>query len=725
MVVLLPLLAPLAASAQQPQRQVNPAVQAIREINPTTSSELIWAIRALMNMSEYGEANRYVTRLLALELDEAGLLELHDEYGSGIFFRMGRDAELSEEGQDFGFLVLDAANRAASDPQRLRRLVSNLDNPDPAVRYHSVVDLKYAGVDSVGPLLEALDNPQLDRLHDAVRGTLIELGEASIEPLIAALQSPSEEVLATAMEVLGELEARRALPYLVRPLVDPNSSPRLRQAAERAFTQIAQAAPSPAESEIFLRDRARAHYGDVTPLVADEDGLYEIWRWSGEDRLPFPLRLELRDASLVVAADLAADLHTLWPENDDYRRLFLSTHLESEKVIGGYGAPLATGPGTFHDLAASAGTDAIEEVLIEAVHHDRPAAAMGAIEVLGNIGTADLLTSTNGQPRPLVAALRHPDRRVRFFAAKALMTIDPTMAYPGSSHLLESLDYFVRSAAQRRALIVHPRSVDAQTLVGMLHEIGYEADAASTGRQAFDLAVRQPDYEFLLISDAIDLPVARELIHELRQDPRTATLPIGLMAREHTLDRTQRLAAGDDLTESFPRPHDVQGLSFQLGRMLSLADRHLVEEGERILQARLALEWLEQILTDRHRYRFYSVLEMEEPAIAALFVRELTQPAAKVLALLATADAQTALLEMASQTARPLTQRRAAADAFARAVEQRGVMLTTAQIHRQYDRYNQSARLDAETQEILGSLLDAIEAPTAGDTLAGDESAEQ
>jgi hypothetical protein len=62
---------------------------------------------------------------------------------------------------------------------------------------------------------------------------------------------------------------------------------------------------------------------------------------------------------------------------------------------------------------------------------------------------------------------------------------------------------------------------------------------------------------------------------------------------------------------------------------------------------------------------------------------------------------------------RPISDRQAAAAAFAQAVTSRGLFLTQQQIATQFDRYNASERLDAETQAVLGSLLDAIEAPTA------------
>jgi hypothetical protein len=67
---------------------------------------------------------------------------------------------------------------------------------------------------------------------------------------------------------------------------------------------------------------------------------------------------------------------------------------------------------------------------------------------------------------------------------------------------------------------------------------------------------------------------------------------------------------------------------------------------------------------------------------------------------------------LASQPGRPLEDRQAAAEAFADAVQRRGLLLTRSEILLQYDRYNRSESLDAGTQQVLGQILDAIEAPS-------------
>ena len=91
---------------------------------------------------------------------------------------------------------------------------------------------------------------------------------------------------------------------------------------------------------------------------------------------------------------------------------------------------------------------------------------------------------------------------------------------------------------------------------------------------------------------------------------------------------------------------------------------------------------------------------------------ELTVPACEVLAHLGTPEAQRALVELASRRGQPIAARSAAAAAFRLNTEKFGVLLSAAEVRRQYDRYKQSGQQDAATQRVFSSLLDSIEAPT-------------
>ncbi|MEE9601667.1 MAG: hypothetical protein V3V75_00075, partial [Thermoguttaceae bacterium] len=59
----------------------------------------------------------------------------------------------------------------------------------------------------------------------------------------------------------------------------------------------------------------------------------------------------------------------------------------------------------------------------------------------------------------------------------------------------------------------------------------------------------------------------------------------------------------------------------------------------------------------------------------------------------------------------PIELRRGALKAFRYNTEKNGILLTTVEIQQQYDNYNASAHLDADTQHLLALVLDCLEGP--------------
>jgi hypothetical protein len=96
----------------------------------------------------------------------------------------------------------------------------------------------------------------------------------------------------------------------------------------------------------------------------------------------------------------------------------------------------------------------------------------------------------------------------------------------------------------------------------------------------------------------------------------------------------------------------------------------------------------------------------------ALFIPELAPQATTILANTGTPEAQKALVELASRWTQPLTRRKEAVDALWDNTAGHGILLTSAEILRQYDRYNASESLDRSSQQVLSAILNCLEAPT-------------
>jgi HEAT repeat protein len=692
------------------RERLQPVLDAITETRPSSPVELIGAINSLIDLNQPDEAKKYITKLLALKLNDEALYVLQRRVGSGVFFKLAGDQRYHPEGKELADEVLIAAQKQSRDPKRLALLIKQLSDPAPEVRSGALSDLKSGGIDAVLLMIAAMGDDARRDEHARIRYSLAQMGSIVVEPLIGTLASPSANLKAQAIEILGLLEARRATPYLIHPLLSSKQPHPVREAAKFALDRIVRAIPTEKGGEAYLYQRIVSLTSGDLPRRPDAEGNIELWLWDPARKLPVAITYAAADAALVEAAQLAVDLYDLRPESVEYRRLYLLAILESAKLVNGLDRSLPTGKGSARELAGRTGVEAVEDLLVEAIRQNRIAAAIGAVEVLGDIGNEQVLLSQGGDVRPLVEALSHTDRRLRFAAAEAIIKIDPHHDYAGASLLPETLGYLASTAGVRRVLIGHPQSATAQSLVGMLAEMGFEADTATTGRQFFFKATESPDYEFLLLSDAISQPSLNETLQALRTDRRTGSLPIGIMAREERLSQLQLEAAEDDkLTLVFPRPHERATLELQVQRLIPNAGRQAISGEERARHAAAALAWLSRLAENQGRYGFYDLLRQVPQAERALYGGAASRPAAEVLGLIGSSRAQQALVDFASQGARPIADRQAAATAFKTAVARRGLLLYDADIDLQYDRYNQSESLDAATQQVLGDVLDVIE----------------
>lgn len=694
------------------EKEEDPAVLTIRESDPKTPDELIFAIETLFDMDRPVETKFYIRKLIDLRPNQEVLAGLQRNLGSAFFFRLSRAEVLKPEGEQLGRAVLRAAYEASRDPARLRALVKQLSEPSFGVRQQAIEDLRGVGMGAIPSFLEALADPGRSNEHPQIRAAVVQFGDAMVAPMLGALETPDEGLRVQVMEILGQLKSRRAVKSLVGPYLFADSPPAVRQAADRAIVAIVGEAPTRYDVEQYLYRRAKEYYAGELPGPLDDEYRVEMWHWAEKQKTSVPRRYAPADASRMMAARLARDLAKVAPDNADFRRFLLLTNLDFAKTEAGLDRPLPKDEGTIYGVASAAGVEVVEDVLAYAMENGHIVAAVAAAELLGDLGDVKLVQSDAGQPRPITSALRHGDRRLRMAAASAIMKLDPKRPYAGSSYLLETFGYVIRTAGSRRALVVHPRVEKAQSLVGILNQIGFAADPARTGREAFLLAAKNPDYEFMLVNDAINYPDANETIQMFRRDPRISRLVIGLMTREHRIEWGKRFAELDPLVESFPQPHDPKLMAFQVARLLELASRGLVSHDERMEQAASALDYLTRLAENREDYVFYDLYRQQDAIQSAFFVPELSAKAARLMGLLGNARAQSALVTLASQQARPLTERQAAVQGFAAAVERCGLLLKRDEILLQYDRYNQSETLDAGTQQVLADILDAIEAPS-------------
>lgn len=733
-----------APASAAPTEPTDPFLVSVAALTGDTPADLLRAVELLVDYGRADEAKKYLDRLLAMKPDAAALAALHTRFRSGLFFRLANHPGLQPEGSAFADAVLLAANQAARSPEELEKRLQQAIAANPTLRRQARVDLRESGDAGINAVLKSLADPGKAAQHDLLRETLIELllpaasgrAFAGADPLsemvVAALESDHPEFLLQLIDVTSELRLRNAIPALVRlytvgpgantaagsdsPAADAASlsaeqMAQVKTAAGQALQRLTGRVPEMWEAEAYLERACLAQL--QASMVPEEEQREPVvrWEWNRSEQQVVARVVVPADAALVDAARLARELYRLSGAGPRFQRIYLTANLASEKALRGSQLPLPDGPGTMAAMATAAGTLALEGVLAESLEKGYVMSALAALELLAKTGDKTLVASADGQPRPLVVALRHEDPQVRFAAAETILALDPPSSFPGGSYLPEVLTYFAGSSGTRRVLIVDPRNDRGTTLAGMLVELGFEADTCGTGREALRMASRYPDYQFALLSSAIGEPPIAELCQQLRRDPLTRKLPLGVMESSQTSWRLEGRLEGIPLVEIFPRPHSAATLSDQVARLLRRAGRDRLDVEDRTRQAKRALAGLAQLAKDPHRHPTWDIMQAEDRVRRALETPYLAVDATAVLGYLATPTAQRTLVTLASQPDQPLAVRQAAADAFREAAKRRGILLTRGEILQQYAVYNRSAELDEATQQVLGQLLDTLESP--------------
>lgn len=685
----------------------DPAVLAVLESRPQTPFELLRAIQILTDLGQPKLALPFVKQLTGQQLDQEQQAALFKKFPSATLMRLARNADLVKEIGPFIDGLYQAADAMRRNPARLAEWIKHLSDPSEAVRAQATQALLLAGDAVVAPLVAVMADPAREKEHRLAKRVLVQLGNEGVPPLLGVLESPSDLVKTQVVEVLGAIQAEKAVASLMAPLVSPQSSLALRAMTAAAVQRISGRVPSSVEAMQLLEHAVRRRLADSLVEGPQADGVVEVWQWDTAKNESVPVNYDATGAKLADALRLAADLRTLDTEDPERRRLYLITLLQAAKLGLGLDRPLPTDQGTPYAVAASFGPHAIEDALGGAMAGGYIPAAIAAAQILGDIGKFDLLAHAGPASSILARAAAHSDRRLRFTATEAILKLAPREPFAGSSAVTQSLGYFAGSYGVPRILIAHPLSAEGGKLAGLAAALGYEADVATTGRQAFEFATSSPDYELALVHAAINRPAADELLAQLRRDRRTAQLPVGFISPLNDLERVQSFARRSGDVEAFLQPQNDAEMKLFVGDVLAHAGRSHVPVEQRRLQALAAIDWLVKLA--QQPAGVFDIGQLESQIIPLLYVPEMSARAIELLADIGNQQSQQALVQLANASVQSLATRQAAVTALARNIRKFGTLLTSGEIYAQYDLYNLNAGRNRDTHVVLATLLDVLE----------------
>jgi hypothetical protein len=712
-----PASTPVATANLAPE---DPVVTALLGTNPTTPSDIFRRAQLLLEAGRPELTKRFLKKLLDAKLDDAQWIALVDEFHTPAFTELAGRTELRPESEDLIHAALGAVDRRLLDPARLPREIKELRDPSPEVRARALAGLQGAHGAAVNALIAVLADPQRAAEHAAVRSALVAMRGDAIDPLADIIEFAEPEFMVQAIETLAQMGATQATVYLLFPALSDESDVRVRAPARAAIVRLMGRLPDKAQAAQQLYELAGGYFAGKQTMRTDVDGRATLWTWDPATKQCTPRNCAPDDAARAIAARLVRAAKSLAPDNRQVQVLALAVVLEQAVYERGLDKRLDFNDPAMRQIAAL-DPQTIEGVLTFCLAEHHPAAARAAAEILGGhhvpiVGSKpeELLRSGSG-PSPLVRAVRSPDRRLRMAALEAIVALQPQAPFAGSSHVLESLGHLAASTGGRRALLVSPNSETLEEWGGVLNFRNVTCDTAATGREAVRLALGCPDYELLAIDMATLGPPAEEIVQQLHQDYRTASLRIGLVARAGFLKRAERIAADDPLALAFSQPIDAEAARWQLGRLTALVPQEFVGFSERQDLAVRALDCLAKLAGTSSK--LYDVREVEPAVLAGLPAPPLSSHAVAVLANLGTPTSQRALVDVAGRFFNPLAIRQAAGAAFGVNVKRFGLLLDREAIQQQYARHVESLSQDQATQEVLASIIGTIESRAAPSVL--------
>lgn len=535
----------------------------------------------------------------------------------------------------------------ARDPEEISRNIALLGE-SPRARLLAAQRLMEAGEYAVPQLLEVILARSNQPLETQVEKLLTEMGGDAAMPLSVALPGVDNEVKPRLARILGQIGRTSALPYLYDTMRSSGAEP-VREETARAIRLI-QGSPADqriATSELYWQLGER-HFSEERALLRFPGESHQIvWGYEpGLGLVMTPVRTEAYHPTMSMLLSeraLAED-----PDHQSAKSLWIAANFKREiESAEGYENPVY-GPerpaAKFY--AIMAGSETTQRVLARALDDRDTPLARRAIEALAPIVGDASLWQGLGERKPLLDALRYPDRRVQYEAALALGRAKPVSEFAGSDRVTPLLASAVRDASKRYALAFSRDVERQQELAELLRNEGYEiiqtgatlSDAASGLAEAVGVD--------MIVTD-LRTEETLGLIDRARSNPKLSVTPILALLPGSGWLELRRRYENNPLTDVARTGLDDEQLANAIERLAVEATGEFVTEEEARQYAMQALDVLRELAISRNPV--FNVADATLPLIGALGETEglIQLRVADVLARVDSERAQRALMDEA------------------------------------------------------------------------------
>jgi HEAT repeat protein len=615
---------------------------------------------------------------------------------------------------DVGTKLLDRLEegyrKVARDPERIRKEVDRL-NSGPRAYQNAKDRLTAAGQFAVPIYIEYLQNPAKKELQPDIIRVMSEIGRPLLLPLIEALRTNDNSIRIQLVNVIGQIGYPQALPALRALQTDQNTAGELKNAVDNAIRRInipAAANLSPADLSLYAAENYYQKKPSYQPLLPDEK-TNPVWVFDSGLNNVVALNVPTPIWNSVMALRLAEQTLKADSNNGKAISLWLASDLRREiQLPQGETDPTKKAGEDASFYARAAGPIYVNPVLARALDENDAALALQAIDALEATGGSNGLVS-GGENAPLVRALSHPDRSVRFRAAFALAGANPASQYPGFYRVVPILAEAVGSTGSPTAIVVGPEDlrnkITATLRDGATH---YTVFAAGTLTEAVAQAHRAPAVDLVVV------PNDRETLNAVAQTARTdyhlAGVPVLVAAPADALSNLKLQLANAKGYGAVDVAADDAAITSAVNAARADIGSVPVNAEKAAQYSATAIDLLGRLAADHHS--IYPVTEAVPTLSDALHDKrsEIATGAARDLGQLNSADAQRALATIALAGDTDPAMRVIFLDALAESAKRTGLAIDAPMISSLIKLVSSDS--DAKVKTAAATALGALNVPS-------------
>jgi len=508
--------------------------------------KLMESVELLYKLNKPLLARRLLRQLITMELTEDDCQQIRNRINPAILLRLSLDPDKEyPEGREAVQKILGGAKRIdelqAIIEDAMQRLLTGTDREKDNARR---TILSY-GETSIKYLLERLAaSSDQDELSE-IMSLLVAMGESARRAMQESLVTTTPLGMRTA-RLLTQMGRASDARFLLPMMFDSRLNDEERSEAAEMVKKLSHNVPNQVKAAETLYSMASNYFRGKVPFMTDADNKVSFWMLKEGEELPIFITDGEDVASRYFAEKFARFATCLAPQKPTYRQLWLVAFFDLKGAEMGSDNSITLDENLLQAMLAGLTIDDVESALRFAMQQGKPIAARVAAELMGEFSDVEVVIYKRGSQSALVKAAGFSDRRVRFAALQSIIKLQPNRSYPGSSTVSQSLVYFTRATGKKRAVVVAPWLGEATSLATLLDPLGYTSEAATTGRQAMQLAISSADTELMMLDVRTPSSNVEFLIQDMRSDNRTHDVPIAVLAAGWVVSRAERASYGDN-----------------------------------------------------------------------------------------------------------------------------------------------------------------------------------